>query len=75
MKKFEFGFYVRNAKNIRFNNVDVKSLSPDSRPAIMIESVKNFSFKNSYIQGNAVKDKVLSSTTGTFQINAPIKKR
>ncbi len=69
-----FGFYVRNVKNIRFNNVDVKSLKPDSRPAIMIESVKDFSFKNSYIQGAAVKDTVLASTAGTFQINVPIKK-
>lgn len=70
-----FGFYVRNAKDIRFNNVDLKSLNPDARPAIMIASVKNFSFKNSYIQGEVVKDKELPSTVGIFQINSPLKKR
>ncbi len=70
-----FGFYIRNAKNIRFNNVDIKSLQPDSRPAIIIDAVKNFSFKNSYIQGEAAKDKFVSSTIGALQINATIKKR
>ncbi|MCD0488826.1 hypothetical protein LPB86_11330 [Pedobacter sp. MC2016-14] len=70
-----FGFYIRNVKGIRFNNVDVKSLKHDSRPAIVIESVKDFSFISSYVQGDAVKDKVLSSTTGIFQINATLQKR
>ncbi len=35
-----YGFFIRHAKAIKFNNVQVSLLSPDSRPAFRADDVK-----------------------------------
>lgn len=39
------GFYVRHARNIRFDNVRVIAETPDARPAIVYDDVRNDSCK------------------------------
>ncbi|MEW6507650.1 MAG: glycosyl hydrolase family 28 protein [Bacteroidota bacterium] len=35
-----FGFFIRHAKNINLNNVELRLKNPDSRPAIIVDNVK-----------------------------------
>lgn len=39
-----WGFYIRHADNIRFENVSLSLLSPDARPEIVRDDVKDFSW-------------------------------
>jgi polygalacturonase len=39
-----YGFFIRHAKNIRLNNVEVSFLANESRPAIMANDVQQLSF-------------------------------
>ena len=36
-----YGFYIRHARGITFDNVEVSFVQPDSRPAFMLDDVKN----------------------------------
>ena len=39
-----YGFYVRHAKGIVFDNVDVAFDKPDERPAFVLDDVKDAAF-------------------------------
>jgi polygalacturonase len=41
-----YGFFVRHAKNVEMNNVEVHLLSDDVRPAIVLDDVKGVNFTN-----------------------------
>jgi polygalacturonase len=41
-----YGFFVRHAKNVEMNNVEVHILSDDVRPAIVLDDVKGVNFIN-----------------------------
>lgn len=41
-----YGLFVRHAKNIRFNNVQIETENPDLRPAILIEDVEGIKFND-----------------------------
>lgn len=36
-----YGFYIRHARGITFDNVEISFVQPDSRPAFMLDDVKN----------------------------------
>lgn len=38
------GFFVRHAKNIHFNNVEIVAMNPDVRPAFFLQGVKGADF-------------------------------
>jgi len=41
-----YGFFIRHAKNVEMNNVEVRLLSDDVRPAIVLDDVKGVNFIN-----------------------------
>ncbi len=41
-----YGFYIRHAQNIEMNNVEVSYMGPETRPAVILEDVKQISFSN-----------------------------
>jgi polygalacturonase len=40
------GFYIRHAKNLTFTNIKTQTLTPDLRPAFVLEDVENMQFIN-----------------------------
>jgi hypothetical protein len=44
-----WGFYVRHAEGIQFENVRLAVTGQDFRPALVLDDVKNFGLKNSRI--------------------------
>lgn len=40
-----WGFYIRHARNILFDNVTLKALKPDYRPAIVVQEAENITLK------------------------------
>lgn len=47
-------FYVRHVKNIRFDNINVNTVLPDSRPAFYVEDVLEGEFNRCKMNGNKV---------------------
>jgi polygalacturonase len=41
-----YGFFIRHAQNIELNNVEVNYLGKETRPAVILEDVKQISFNN-----------------------------
>lgn len=41
-----YGFFIRHAKNIQINNVEVMYIGTETRPAFYIEDVKGIEFRN-----------------------------
>jgi polygalacturonase len=41
-----YGLFVRHAKNIELNNVDIRYMGTETRPAVILEDVKGISFNN-----------------------------
>lgn len=41
-----WGFYIRHAEGIKFNNVRLRYVEPDFRPAVITDDVKGIDFKN-----------------------------
>jgi polygalacturonase len=41
-----YGFFIRHAKNIELNNVEISYLGGETRPAVVLQDVKNISFNN-----------------------------
>lgn len=41
-----YGFFIRHAKNVEMNNVDVSYLGTETRPAIILDDVKGIAFSN-----------------------------
>lgn len=41
-----YGFFVRHAKDIRFNDIRLKTKAPDERPAFYVSDVQNADLKN-----------------------------
>jgi hypothetical protein len=39
-----YGFYIRHAKNVELNNIEVSYLKEDQRPAFVLEDVKGADF-------------------------------
>ena len=52
-----WGFFIKNAKNISFENVQLTARSKDYRPAIVMDNVDGHSFKNLQIKEAGVKKK------------------
>lgn len=49
-----WGFYVRHAKNLTFDNVNLKALKNDYRPAIVLDDVQGATFKRcNFVEPNA----------------------
>jgi len=40
-----YGFYIRHAKNIAINNIQIHTIEKDARPAIQTDDVKNVQFR------------------------------
>lgn len=41
-----YGFFIRHAKNIELNNVEISLMGAETRPAIILDDVKGISFNN-----------------------------
>ena len=41
-----YGFYIRHAKNVEMNNVEIGFLGKETPPAIILTDVKNIQFNN-----------------------------
>jgi hypothetical protein len=41
-----YGFFIRHARNIAMNNVEVSYLSKETRPAFILDDVKDATFRN-----------------------------
>lgn len=52
-----WGFYIRHAEGIRFENVKLTALKKDYRPAIVIDDVKGASFKGMEFKEPESRDK------------------
>lgn len=50
-----YGFFIRHVNGIEFNNVEVRFMEEDPRPAFILENVQNADFNN--IKTQKVKDK------------------
>ena len=48
-----YGFFIRHAKNIEMNNVEVSFMGEESRPAVILEDVKQISLNNFKAQTSA----------------------
>ncbi|NWJ52847.1 MAG: glycoside hydrolase [Bacteroidetes bacterium] len=64
-----WGFYIRHAKNITFENVKLTAKARDYRPAIVLDDVKDLSFKGmKYIEpGGSKKQLHVYKSTGIVQ--------
>jgi hypothetical protein len=48
------GFYIRHAKNVELTNVEVATVKPDARPAVVLDDVQRADFINleaPYVKG------------------------
>jgi hypothetical protein len=52
-----WGFFIKNARNISFENVKLIARNKDYRPAIVMDNVNGYSFKNLQIKEAGVKKK------------------
>ncbi|MES2332174.1 MAG: glycoside hydrolase family 28 protein [Bacteroidota bacterium] len=60
-----YGFFIRHAKNIKMDNVEVSYLGKEIRPAFMIDDAKNISLSRIQAQVVAgVKTFYITNTTG-----------
>jgi polygalacturonase len=41
-----YGFFIRHAKKIELNNVEIRAINEDFRPAIILDDVQNIAFNN-----------------------------
>ncbi|MDR1524829.1 MAG: glycoside hydrolase, partial [Tannerella sp.] len=41
-----WGFYLRHADGVTFNNVTLRAAAPDYRPAIVTDDVRGVTFRN-----------------------------
>jgi len=41
-----YGFYIRHAKNLTLRNVDLTPITPDQRPAILLDDVQQIDFES-----------------------------
>lgn len=65
-----YGFYVRHARGITFDNVEVSFVQPDSRPAFMLDDVKNVEiFRTSAPVSGGAKMFVLKNVSN-FNVSA-----
>lgn len=46
------GFYVRHVKNIRFENIEMESITPDVRPMFYLDTVEDVEIINCKMNGN-----------------------
>jgi hypothetical protein len=66
-----WGFYVRHAQNITFENVTLTALDKEYRPAVVLHDVKGASFRNvQYVEpgGNRKKQLHIYHSSGIQQI-------
>ena len=65
-----WGFYIRHAEGIHFENVRLSCDKEDYRTAIVLDNVQNATFKSLQVNepGNK-KDPVYSHNSGNIEIN------
>lgn len=54
-----YGLYARNAKGVTFHNVRLETITPDLRPAIILDHVSDAAFYALAVQGNPSAESVL----------------
>jgi hypothetical protein len=65
-----YGFFIRHAKDIAMNNVQVSYLGNEIRPAIMMEDVKNVALFQLKIKAVAAKDNIFLKNVEAFSIQS-----
>lgn len=65
-----YGFFIRHAKNIEFNNVEVSFMGDETRPPVIAEDVKGLSFKNFKAQTPANMPAIIHRGVSGFSIQA-----
>jgi polygalacturonase len=78
-----YGFYIRHAENIRFENVLLKTSKPDERPALFVSDVSGARFSGivfensgnteSLVTAEKSKNLVISGCTGFSEANSFLK--
>ena len=59
-----WGFYIRHAQNVKFENVTLTAKETDYRPAIVIQQAKNISLKKvKYVEPGKKKQQVVKYKT------------
>lgn len=57
-----YGFYIRHAKNITLDNIQLNIEQPDIRPAIWLEDAHNISIQNLLTNKSAPKNSIVKRT-------------
>jgi polygalacturonase len=52
-----YGFYVRHADNVRFNNVQLRTLETESRPAVILDDVTDYTIEKSSFEPEVMRNK------------------
>ncbi|MES2279011.1 MAG: glycosyl hydrolase family 28-related protein [Bacteroidota bacterium] len=65
-----YGFFIRHAQNIEMNNVEVSYMGQETRPAVILEDVKNISFINFKAQTPANVPAIIQRGVDGFSIQS-----
>ncbi len=65
-----WAFYVRHANNVRFENVRLKLLDADFRPAFVIDQVSNIKIKNIAIENGGSQPQFVLKAVENYKIDA-----
>ena len=65
-----YGFYVRHARGVAFDNVEFSFAAPDARPAIMLDDVKGAEFSRTNAQLSAGAKMFVLKNVADFTVSA-----
>jgi polygalacturonase len=63
-----YGFFIRHAQNIEMNNVEVSYMGEETRPAVILDDVKQISFSNFRAQTPANIPAIIQRAVDGFSI-------
>lgn len=68
-----YGFYIRHVKNINLNNVELRLKNSDSRPAIIVDDVKDIKITGLKVDSDLTADNVIifrNVSNGIIQLSS-----
>jgi len=65
-----YGFFIRHAKNIEMNNVQISYMGKETRPAVILDDVKGISFNNFKAQETPGQPTIIQRGVTGFSIQS-----
>jgi polygalacturonase len=65
-----YGFFIRHAKNVEMNNVQISYMGKETRPAVILDDVNGIAFNNFKAQGTIGQPTIIQRSVTGFSIQA-----